>query len=116
MATSVQPEIYKNHSDELLRTYCDSLKANLTELKYEGTVPGFEELKHKMDDTRIAQFCFGICLTPVIIGDKGDVPDLENVVEDGSKKPEINGYDNLNDRSRTYLKNLIKEATDSDLI
>ncbi|CAA9995668.1 unnamed protein product [Nesidiocoris tenuis] len=119
--SSARPEVVEGHFDEILQAYCDSLKGYLAKFKYEGFVPGVENVKEMLRKRTILTLGDSMMVFPFILCDFAEAPDLEDILKNESagekdSKLEWSAMEHLSIEAENVIKASFKRAIAHGLI
>ncbi|BES95774.1 Protein of unknown function (DUF1679) [Nesidiocoris tenuis] len=119
--SSARPEVVEGHFDEILQAYCDSLKGYLAKFKYEGIVPGVENVKEMLRKRTILTLGDSMMVFPFILCDFSEAPDLEDILknesaEEKDSKLEWSAMEHLSIEAENVIKASFKRAIAHGLI
>lgn len=125
LASSVTPENYTSHSNRILQTYTEQLRATLMKFGIDGPeIPDLDKMKQLLKKDHLLYLFNVIFLTPVILGDSKDIPDLEECFrleiearQRGEESPNTwNVHANLGQPAKKVIQFALRDAIENDLI
>uniref|UniRef100_A0A0A9WAU3 Phenylalanine--tRNA ligase beta subunit n=1 Tax=Lygus hesperus TaxID=30085 RepID=A0A0A9WAU3_LYGHE len=125
LLSSVRLEVHKQHNDQILQAYVDSLKHHLLRFQYEGNIPDLDSIKELFRKKLIFSLENAFGIIPIATGETQDIPDMEEIakayaeaMEKGGKMPEgvwdLNSY--LSVTGMNKVKDIMKNAMECGLI
>uniref|UniRef100_A0A0K8SPR6 CHK kinase-like domain-containing protein n=1 Tax=Lygus hesperus TaxID=30085 RepID=A0A0K8SPR6_LYGHE len=125
LLSSVRLEVHKQHNDQILQAYVDSLKHHLLRFQYEGNIPDLDSIKELFRKKLIFSLENAFGIIPIATGETQDIPDMEEIakayaeaMEKGGKMPEgvwdLNSY--LSVTGMNKVKDIVKNAMECGLI
>ncbi|KAK2581489.1 hypothetical protein KPH14_005154 [Odynerus spinipes] len=94
-STSPNEEVLENKRDLLLEEYLNTLSSTMKQLGCKTSPPTMKELQRDLEETGMIGMISAFAVLPLILVDKNEVRDLDEIMHENNMESSIPGYANL---------------------
>lgn len=97
MYFATAPPVRQKHFNKLLSFYAESIQETLIKYNFQGQIPNEEYFKEELERLKLAGYLFECVYLFVIMSDRSDVFDLEQVLKsEGTEGLDVEEFKNQN--------------------